>query len=231
MKTMAVDAMQLLAEQRERARRATWSFFDGELSKMRWRRVLAPTENLMVMCFAPLPDMSDGDTARVGIGGGCRLAKLGEEWASAKTEAEADEAAAISHAAVAEAAKTGSVPTLFPSLPWGEIHPFSEDDLGRCEVERVSNDQVLVCFEKGSPAMISCRLAFLGADLEFGPELHAGPGRLASVAATNGGRGFGVCIQAATTASGSVSCRWGEVSAGEGNMRWTEDQAMEFVFE
>jgi len=247
MKTMALSAEQLLEEQRATARRASHLFFEGELSSMRWRRVFALAKDLMVMCFASLPNNPDslndtnattGGNASVPIGGGCRLAKLGKEWAAAKTEAEATAAAAASRAAIAEAAYEGTVPILFPSLPWGELHPFSEAVLGRCEVERISNDRFLVCFENGLRQVVSCRLAVLGADtdFEFGPELDAGSGRLSSVAATSGGVGFGVCLQEVRTDSGnlttSVSCRWGEVSAADSKeVRWTEDPEMAFVFE
>lgn len=246
MKSGAADYEQLMQQQLAAARKDATTYWEGDLMKMTWRKVFGLRRDLVVMCFTPLPSIG----LRAGLandsvpgGGGCRIAPLGKEWAGAATAEEAQAMTAATQAAVATAAKDGSVPDLFPALPWGGLQPFLDDDLtaDRVEVERISDNRFLVCVQLHAGKTVSCRQGVVTDDSalqNFSAPLDAGAGLLTAVATNSAGSGFSVCTQAwpkdggdNTFSAAEISCRWGQVGeAQDTTLQWLEERT-DFTFE
>lgn len=246
MKSGAADYEQLMQKQLATARKDATTYWEGDLMKMTWRRVFGLRRDLVVMCSTPLPSIS----LRAGLvnkssvgGGGCRIAPLGKEWAGATTAEEAQAMTAATQAAVATAAKDGSVPELFNEINWGSLQPFLHEDqpADRVEVERISDDRLLVCFQLHGGKTVSCRQGVVTENSslqEFSAPLDAGAGLLTAVATNSAGSGFSVCIQALqkegenSSAAAQISCRWGQVgrTAQDTTLMWLEEKT-EFKFE
>jgi len=215
--------------------RQAWNYFEGNLMRLTEWKVFALHARLVVMCFAPFNyESAAGEGQATPGGAGCRLANLGQDWGYAASAAEAEKKAATAEAALAAAKTNNSVPELFPELPWGTPQHFLEisSSLGRLEVVRLSDERFLACFEHGSDAMVSCRFGAAEAGSEvpsFGSRLDLGPGRMVSLTATRAGKGFAICRQdlalgGAPQSGMQVSCRFGEVDSGSGELRLLEDE-------
>lgn len=198
-------------------------FFLGDLLGMTSREVFSLNDHMMVMCYAPFGGVEPSGERLTPqpLGGGCRLAILGQEWAEARR-------------VDGEALETSSH---LPDLHWGEPQAYLNTSVKVLHLEAVSlpNATFVVCYEHDSAGpSISCGYGSVDMEVDatlkpFRESIDLGPGSLISLSAAWGGTGFVVCQQAPNEATSPLTCRWTEILAGgiEGNrLRLTSEKPL-----
>eukprot|EP00928_Gymnodinium_smaydae_P068526 TRINITY_DN51693_c0_g1_i1.p1 TRINITY_DN51693_c0_g1~~TRINITY_DN51693_c0_g1_i1.p1 ORF type:complete len:259 (+),score=61.61 TRINITY_DN51693_c0_g1_i1:59-835(+) len=207
------------------------TLWEGELMRMRARKMLALTKDRIVMCFAH-PEVSS-----------CRTAEVPVVKPSKAQTPEAKTQAVLQALTAADFATAEAAGQLLPAVPWHEARVFEEPGADRLEVERLGDDRFVVCFERSSDRRIACGIGLLenGRLAPFAAPLALGHGRLVSISVSAAGRRFAVCAQlgqkktegneTVDTLEGSVarsitstSCKWAQNGGSGTAVKWTNDQ-------
>lgn len=220
-------------------------WWQGHLSGMTSRQVLALGQHCVVLCFS----REDG--------GGCQCARpiqtnrTANGTAIGHTNGTANGAASETPNTIANGTADSLLiedSRLPPPLPWGSVQLFQGAiPTGHLEVERLSSGRFLVCFERAEEGTTACSVGVVedGDHCEtlstFGAPLVLGLGRLVSVTVLSSRR-FAVCQRtgistnsqgdegAASRNQAAFSCRFGEVRDADAGrppeLRWSEDEPL-----
>jgi len=198
--------------------RSRFTWWEGDIMRMKTYRVLGLTMDCVVMCFGR-PD-----------GGGCRAAATGLVGLSANGGA--------------LAASAADDPRLLPTLPWGATQVFHNASIGRVEAERVNDDRFVVCFEAEDETGINTVACSLGlpdrqwqkegatqdhqcgqGELRpFAAPVEIGKGHIVGVSAVLAGTRIAVCLRESNRGKSEraieetfqhVVCSWIDVLDGD----------------
>eukprot|EP00747_Dinoflagellata_sp_TGD_P211618 gnl/TRDRNA2_/TRDRNA2_84838_c0_seq3.p1 gnl/TRDRNA2_/TRDRNA2_84838_c0~~gnl/TRDRNA2_/TRDRNA2_84838_c0_seq3.p1 ORF type:complete len:522 (-),score=58.85 gnl/TRDRNA2_/TRDRNA2_84838_c0_seq3:89-1654(-) len=185
---------------------STDQLWAGDLTSMNIRRLLALSENLVVLCF--------GYASGAG-GAGCKLATVDRGMALSIVEASQDPASSVS-----------------PALPWGEAQFFESKEIDRLEVEALGDKHFVACYGRAVSQRAACSVAAVNADSSlssFSPALELGHGRLISVVTVGwASRRFAACLTtdskdlSAAVPFGNVVCRYARVDENF-ELQWDND--------
>lgn len=205
---------EVLEHQQQSIHHDAWAYYEGDLMRLKHRRLVGLRSSLIVMCFSPLFAWETSAS-----GGGCRAALVAEDWGVGSGDSQLD----------------GK--NVLPPLPWGQSSPFLEQaSVGNhLELARMGDDRFLVCFESSLSMQVSCRLGLVANDsvITYGALLEDSRARLVSVSSSGNGSEFAVCSQSFSE-SNAISCRWGQVSGAEGvatELQWATRTPMSFAFD
>lgn len=203
---------EVLEHQQQSIHHDAWAYYEGDLMRLKHRRLVGLRSSLIVMCFSPLFAWESAS------GGGCRAAFVAENWGVGSGDSQLD----------------GK--NVLPPLPWGQSSAFLEQaSVGNhLELARMGDDRFLVCFESSLSMQVFCRLGLVQNDsvITYGALLEDSRARLVSVSSSGKGSEFAVCSQSFSE-SNAISCRWGQVS-GEGvatELQWATRTPMSFAFD
>jgi len=116
-------------------------------------------------------------------------------------------------------------------LHWGVADVFSESQIGRLEVVRLTPVRFAVCFERISDSIVLCLAGAVvgGESADFrcvlGPLTMLGNGRLMSASPSRAGQQIAACL--AEKQDGRVSCKWAHVQQEQETLRlsWIDSEA------
>eukprot|EP00929_Paragymnodinium_shiwhaense_P008122 TRINITY_DN112060_c0_g1_i1.p1 TRINITY_DN112060_c0_g1~~TRINITY_DN112060_c0_g1_i1.p1 ORF type:complete len:325 (+),score=50.32 TRINITY_DN112060_c0_g1_i1:109-975(+) len=198
-------------------RNITW--WEGELTGMLRRKILALNDAKVVLCFT----QKDG--------GGCRAAVLAQENSSSPDEASSPEP--VHTEATEEPTSPMEDTGLLPTVPWGETALFSLPSGGtsRLEMERLDDARFVACFQRAVDSVVACSVGLVDNNglQPFASALELGPGHLVSISIAAAGRRFSVCAQPLVQDNerGSAQCRWAQVAGGTAvTPKWTKDKSI-----
>jgi len=202
------------------------SWWEGELTGMLSRRILALNDAKVVLCYTHKE------------GGCCRAAVLplppdGAAGAEQENAEESSDSPASTPEAETDAASTSS--GLLPAMPWGDTALFELPSGGtlRLEIERLDDSRFVVCYQRAADSVVACSVGLIDRKEGLRPfvaPLELGPGHLVSISIAAAGRRFSVCAQPLVqegSVKGAASCRWAQVAGGSAvTPKWTKDKAI-----